>query len=89
MNCRQCGNPIRTKFEGGFCSSSCQQYKPPRIVPNPRYEIVDASVDEDSLVPNVIVPPTRARLIADFKALGGKPVPVTKEWLDKISGVLK
>jgi hypothetical protein len=64
MKCRQCGNPIRVNFHG-HCSSSCLEYKPP-IKHERKFEIVDASVDADTLAPLL-----RSKLINDFKALRG------------------
>lgn len=65
MKCKQCGNNVKVNFSG-HCSTSCRDHKPMRIVPNPRYELVDASVPEDAVLP------LRSKLIADFKAVGLK-----------------
>lgn len=43
MNCFQCGNKIRIKFDNRFCSSSCAGFKP-REKPKGTFKVEDDKV---------------------------------------------
>lgn len=62
MNCRQCGNKCRVKFDKMFCSRACAGYKPREVkhrsyfkVEDDKVVYVDAGVEPDEMPAHYII----------------------------------